>query len=459
MNVIPVTLLKHKRYFEIVQKELKKKYSPIANDMGLIHAICNISYDCICDRWIMKELKDNLKHRLKCDLETIQKKMKEEIKKMPKEEAKKFKRPLPNHPLWQLLMAYYNRLVKEELVKIPDPNSVQLGNKIYDIICSKYPYEKKIEKIAKLLSAQEFMKDSAEFLKFIEWFEKTLGKKLRRIVTKEMNKKTESEIKRELEECVDPKKKDKKLIYGLAKAMGITIEDWEYYKMKARKKIRFKLKSKTKTGVKIIKGGLEVWRIDDEAEDLEAEESIREYGILIPEMTTLKFEKKMGVEDPRKKIPSTVLILDTSGSMNVEQAIVTCYSFIEACRHYNVDFSVILFSDDAYLSTEFSREYNKIEKLIHDRYSSGGTDIFPAICKLKEIIRKRNNTLIIIISDFCAARLNQSLDILKRLKKDHSVVLMVIRSGTEFPGFNFYNVNKIDDLDNLVIKELNEYVM
>jgi hypothetical protein len=407
----------------------------------------------------MIELKDDLKHRLKCDLETIKKKMKEEISKMPEEEAKKFKRPLPNHPLWEILMVYYNQLVKEELANIPDANSVQVGNKIYDIITSKRPFENKLEEIARLFASQNFMREHAELLKFIEWFERTLGKKLRKIMTKEMLKKSKSEIKKELEECVDPKKKDKNLIYGLAKAMGITLEDWEYYRMKARMKIRFKLKSKSEASGKIVKGGLETWRIDDPTENLEVEESVREYGILIPEVTTLQFESKMGFDEMSSKIPSTVLIIDTSGSMDIEDALVTSYSFIESCRHYNVDFSVILFSDDAYLSTEFGKEYDRTEKLIHDKYSSGGTNIFPAVCKLQEIIKKRKNALVIIISDFCAYRLNESLDILSGMKKNHSIVLMVIRSGTKFPGFNFYNIDSMESLNNLIINEINDYVL
>jgi len=445
MHYEPVTLQRHKRYLEIVREELKKKVIPLADNLEIVQSICNICYDCVVDKKIKEELHDNLEYRLRCDLKTIEK----------KEKARGNDNVYPSHPFWWILMQYYNRVCEKELVKV-EGEFAFLGNKLYDIISSRRPFENKIKEIARLLANQDFMKDAAEFARFIQWLEKTLGKRLRRIITKEMLKKDSSEIKRELEDCIDLND-DKKTVFGLAKAMNVKLEGYEYYKMLARKRIKFKLLSKSEKKGKIIKGGLEVWRIDDEVEDLETEESLREYGILIPEMTTLKFEKKYGFDGISRDIPKIILILDTSGSMNIRDGLVTCFSLIEACRYYNNPVSIILFSDSAYFVTNFSKEYERLERDIYSKYLVGGTDLYPAVEEAERILKNQKGCLVLVISDFVTNNFNPSMQKLSEINEQNSVVLLSLNKDVNFPGLKVYRINSIKDLNNLVISNINEY--
>lgn len=436
----PVSIKRHKKFIDIIQKELGSKA-----DQWLCHEISNYFSDFVVDKAIIEEFKDDLKHRLEVMLPTV--------KTLNKGKY-------PDHAFWWILMEYYNKVVNEEILAVEDQKQREAGDKCYEIICSEKPMEEKLKEVARLLNQQEFMKDYQsiqDFKEFLEKLSKYLKTNTKRVVTKE-SMRDKNEAKKELEDLIDDSPENRALVGGLAKALGIELEPFDYYKGLARKKIQFKIKSQPKQSGKIIRGGLETWMLEDESEDLDIEESVLDSGLLIPEQTTLKWEKKFGTDEIAQVLPSMLLTIDTSGSMSSEKAIVSCFSFIELCRTYKTQFAIILFSDTAYYNCDFSTDYDKKEREIFNSYQSGGTALLPASNAIIKILSNKEGSLVIFVSDLEAWDRNRAIDELRKIQKKHSIIFMTIDSDTKVQGFKQYFIKDLKELDRLVIENANNYL-
>ena len=439
IHFAPVTIKKHKKFLQIIKKELGGK-----SDLYICHQISNYFCDFVVDKSIVEEFNDDLEHRQTVLLQ----------------EMKRRHGGYPQHSFWWVLTQYYNRVIGNDVLPVDREKERETGDKCFEIIKSTLPMEKKLEEITRIMNQQEFMKDFneiQEFKKFLKELEDLIGTNTKRTITRE-SMKDKKEAKKELEDLIDDEDDNKGLIGSLAKEMGINLSPFEYYRGLARKKIQFRIKVSQKQSGKIVRGGLEVWGLDDKAEDLDIEESLLDSGVLIPEVSTMQWEKKVGTEDFSASLPSVLLIVDTSGSMDAEKAIVTCFSMIETCRMYKSEFAVILFSSDAYLTIPFSAEYDAKEKEIYDGYKSGGTALLPPVIKAKELLASRSGSLVIFISDLESWDRDQALSRLHPMKANNNITFIVIDSKEEPKGFTYTRIDDIKKLDGVVIDAVNDYI-
>jgi len=255
------------------------------------------------------------------------------------------------------------------------------------------------------------------------------------------------------------------------------LNDARYYRARARKNVKFKARVMANKGGHIGDGGLIGWGMDDPLERLDVMETVSSNGLVLPTINTLQYEPKEGGGEPVRTHPAVQIILDTSGSMPQETAILTCFSLIEAARLSNVEVSLVLYHDKCWMHESFTRSYNRLQEAMIGHYESGGTRSYNGVLAAKEILEKRTEpALIIWVSDLedYANQLTPCFDALDGFReKGHLVSLLHLDAKRWKNGWGYQNlqvihkrkavylaaeVNHMDDLDGLVIDQLNSYV-
>lgn len=490
MHFYPIDLFKSKQLLEIAKKEINTENNDLA------HEVVNIVGDCVVDYEIKNRFNDNLTHRLEVCIQQV---------------LKLNKGQLPDRPLWQTIMSYYNCLCGKEFVKFTD-EMAELGSKIHKIVIDLSPIDLKTKKICKLLKdiiqqeKDRQQKENEQQQKQQKKQQQQQGKgknqnqqqeqteeereqqieqqiiELIRGIMKQISTENtpiqenmiedKEQIKRELEQLLEPDDKTgktKEIVIMFASRMGVELDDFEYYRMLAHRNILFKLKTKSMTSGRIIKGGLMSWGLDDNPEDLDLIETIQNTGVAIPELTTLQFDKKHGFDEQGVAPNRIMLILDTSGSMDKEKAIVTCFSFIEACSTYNCEVGVVLFTYNPYLAIPFSRDYEKVERRIYEEYQDGGTHILPAVKIAKQLLETKSGSLVLLISDLLSEGLHETMQELEELTLNNTVNIIQIedRIDSNYKSqidrtLNQFKINTtpltdLKDLDNVIIDSINDY--
>jgi len=468
MEVCPVSIKRTKRYMEVVAEELGIADQRYSVDTEICHLIMNIFADMMVDK--DDRVLPLLAHGIECGLEKMEKL--ETVSANLKGPDSKH----PKHPFWLILMQYYISLTKRSYkgVKIP-PREMDTGGKIYRIIVSLWPQEIKLRRVTKLLAQQEFMKDYQQTRDFLKALDEALQKGWGQLRVKELMKKTKEDLKREIADSVEPgkkeklpgnvyvrgcakRKKDKSFTFGMAKAAGVSFNDYDYLRAVGKKKIAFRVKIMQPSVGKIERGSMETWTPDDDVADLEVEDSMMNNPILLPGISTLKAEKRTGFEQA-PTIPPAMIILDTSGSMDRETGLIICYSFLSACEHYRTPASIILFSDTAYYSRGFTTDHEKMARDIFHKYASGGTDTFAAAKLAQSLLKSRGKSLVIFISDLECGNRDRTLNMLREFKqRGHVIVNIVIKgysSGNiNLKGLKSYIIESVNDISGIVVDEV-----
>ena len=205
-------------------------------------------------------------------------------------------------------------------------------------------------------------------------------------------------------------------------------------------------------------------------------ETVSSNGLVLPTINTLQYEPKEGGGEPERTHPAVQIILDTSGSMPQETAILTCFSLIEAARLSNVEVSLVLYHDKCWMHESFTRSYNRLQEAMIGHYESGGTRSYNGVLAAKEILEKRTEPALIIwasdLEDY-ANQLTPCFDALDGFRENgHLVSLLHLDAKRWKNGWGYQNlqvihkrkavylaaeVNHMDDLDGLVIDQLNSY--
>ncbi len=448
-NVCPVSVQNHRRYLDITRDILKKINFLYERDIELITSINNIVYDFVVEIYIVKELNDDLLHRLLLDVKVIKKRNKGKF---------------PSHFLWEVLAQFYNRLVKKKVLKPLKQKALDVGNKLFEIMGTNLHFEKKLALCVKLLAEQEFMKDREELMEFLEMLGRALHKNFKKASVRTQLK-SKREAKEEVKESIPIKKgvSIKRFAIGFAESVGVKLNDFDYYVAMAQNNISFRLKLAAGSSGAEVRGHFDVWTLDSEPDRLDLEESFFESPILIPEQTTLMVERKKGKEKS-KDVPDCLLVVDTSASMDYEDTLLTVFSFILSCKNYGVNVAVVLFSTRAYLEEEFSLDYTLKMRRVYDEYQSGGT-ITPTGAVSAETILSRWKTgcLIIFISDFYCYRKAETFKKLNELANNNFVVPVVFGGGShitenELGTLKPKYVNSIEELNNIIIGEVSSFV-
>lgn len=219
----------------------------------------------------------------------------------------------------------------------------------------------------------------------------------------------------------------------------------------------------------------EVWRLGEPLEELDIVQTVLSSPIIIPNITTRKWAKKLGEGHLiEKQIPDLLLVLDSSGSMKwnylaskasgvYHTALMASFAALHFVANKGVKFSVINFSNRADIC-DWTYNYQKAEQILL-RYQGGGTQL-PIKAIVKQCEKSERETLIFIITDFGIYNWNSAKKLLLNLSnRGHKIVGFFI-GASKIPkdkfkdlleNVTFYAIKNSKDLINLVIEEVRKY--
>ena len=219
----------------------------------------------------------------------------------------------------------------------------------------------------------------------------------------------------------------------------------------------------------------EVWRLGDPLEELDIVQTILSSPIIIPNITTRKWAKKIGEGHlVEKQIPDLLLVVDSSGSMKwnylaakasgvYHTALLASFAALHFAANKGVKFSIINFSNRADIC-DWTNNYQKAERTLL-RYQGGGTQL-PIDAIAKQCEKSDREVLLFIITDFGIYNWNKAKKLLLSLtNKGHKIVGFFIGASKipedKFKGLlekvTFYAIKNSKDLINLVIEEVKKY--
>lgn len=253
-------------------------------------------------------------------------------------------------------------------------------------------------------------------------------------------------------ECNPDNEVAREILVSLAKSLGVNLNEIDFYRIKARKSVRFKLKPKSKQG-RTVYGGTTVWVPEDGPEKFIPEAGLIECGINIPGVTTRKAIMIPGPALEANKKNKVVIVLDTSISMDRHETISVLFSLISACEIEGLEVGVILFHKIPYLSIASSKKYRQTEREIWDKFETGGTYIAPAV---REAAKICDNAFVLVGSDFYSSEedslINREYEALARRNTVKNVVLF----GGRIPENNvpYVCVRDMRELEGAIIEEV-----
>ncbi|MBN1802622.1 MAG: VWA domain-containing protein, partial [Candidatus Lokiarchaeota archaeon] len=220
----------------------------------------------------------------------------------------------------------------------------------------------------------------------------------------------------------------------------------------------------------------ELWKLGDSIENLDIPLTLSNNPIIVPNITTKKWNKELEFGmSISKTIPDLLLVLDSSGSMkwnyaapkknsrgSFHSAVIASFATIQHAIGKGAKCNVINFSNIA-TTTSWTTDLDILEQEIL-QYKGSGTilpieDIFKA-CNLVD-----GKVLVVIISDFALHNLADSKKFMYEIiAQDHFLVGFFITNkfnknkyNEVFRELNLYLINDPRDLENLVINNIQKY--
>ncbi len=219
----------------------------------------------------------------------------------------------------------------------------------------------------------------------------------------------------------------------------------------------------------------EVWRLGEPLEELDIVQTVLSSPIIIPNITTRKWAKKLGEGHlVEKQIPDLLLVLDSSGSMKwnylaknasgvYHTALLASFAALHFAAKKGVKFSIINFSNRADIC-DWTNNYQKAERILL-RYQGGGTQL-PIKAIFKQCEKSDREVLIFIITDFGIYNWNSSKKLLLSLSNQGHKIVGFFIGASKIPKdkfkdllekVTFYAIKNSKDLINLVIEEVRKY--
>jgi hypothetical protein len=221
----------------------------------------------------------------------------------------------------------------------------------------------------------------------------------------------------------------------------------------------------------------EIWRMGEPIEELDLIQTLLTSPIIIPNITTKKWSKKESLGQLKEKyIPDLLIVIDSSGSMNwnytsktksgkgpYHTALIAAFAALHYAASKGAKFCVINFSNRADIC-QWTSNYQEAENTLL-RYQGGGT-VLPIKEIAKQCAKANSKVLIFIITDFGIYNWSKAKKIMIELaQKDHKIVGFFIGSSKipkqKFKEIinkvSFYPIETVNDLIDLVIKEVKRY--
>ena len=266
----------------------------------------------------------------------------------------------------------------------------------------------------------------------------------------------------ELNEFVD--------LLGIAGLGGLSCKDREKLWFTAQSSDIIPIEEETNTGNPINYSYPNTWRIGDPIESLDLVLSYITSPILIPGITTKKWERiTTESHGSEKKQRDLLLVVDTSGSMksvtreadNMHQAVLASFGILNYFESKKCKVALIEFSDSVRVDITWTVQYDEIrEKLLTN--GSGGTQ-FP-IHRIQSTLEKSKNELVtVVITDGELGNLQESVTYFKDyLNEGNKLYIFLLGSNGLSNGYDklseigakVYKANGAREFCNLVLSDL-----
>ena len=266
----------------------------------------------------------------------------------------------------------------------------------------------------------------------------------------------------ELNEFVD--------LLGIAGLGGLSFKDREKLWFTAQSSDIIPIEEETNTGNPINYSYPNTWRIGDPIESLDLVLSYITSPILIPGITTKKWERiTTESHGSEKKQRDLLLVVDTSGSMksvtreadNMHQAVLASFGILNYFESKKCKVALIEFSDSVRVDITWTVQYDEIrEKLLTN--GSGGTQ-FP-IHRIQSTLEKSKNELVtVVITDGELGNLQESVTYFKDyLNEGNKLYIFLLGSNGLSNGYDklseigakVYKANGAREFCNLVLSDL-----
>ena len=266
----------------------------------------------------------------------------------------------------------------------------------------------------------------------------------------------------ELNEFVD--------LLGIAGLGGLSFKDREKLWFIAQSSDIIPIEEETNTGNPINYSYPNTWRIGDPIESLDLVLSYITSPILIPGITTKKWERiTTESHGSEKKQRDLLLVVDTSGSMksvtreadNMHQAVLASFGILNYFESKKCKVALIEFSDSVRVDITWTVQYDEIrEKLLTN--GSGGTQ-FP-IHRIQSTLEKSKNELVtVVITDGELGNLQESVTFFREyLNEGNKLYIFLLGSNGLSNGYDklseigakVYKANSAREFCNLVLSDL-----
>jgi uncharacterized protein with von Willebrand factor type A (vWA) domain len=194
------------------------------------------------------------------------------------------------------------------------------------------------------------------------------------------------------------------------------------------------IKAKSASAKTFRKQNVGKWYAGQHTEELDVIKTLQTSGIMIPNLTTERTKPvpdKIGITP--SKIPHIIIVSDISGSMqsndNIEHLVDANIALVRVAKEKKYPVSLITFNNSTKIHYDNTRDYDKVENVILQLQSSGGTDIGRAV-KAIDKLQKLKNAAVFIFTD----EHNQSIsrdtntETIRKIKNNGNVFLYCIGS-------------------------------
>jgi hypothetical protein len=248
-----------------------------------------------------------------------------------------------------------------------------------------------------------------------------------------------------------------------------------WYRAKAKGLLRFDVEERTFSGLAPLTP--QVWRMGDPIEELDIVQSLQAFPVLIPNVSTRKWQKvtSEGLEQS-KSLPDMLLVIDSSGSMtwgmtsktvrgSYHTALVASFAAMDVALRLGSRVAAINFSSGSRLS-KWSASKSEAERVLL-AYQGGGT-VAPVKKIAKACDDAESNVMVLMMTDAEIANWDKFVQSIRSLtKKGHKLFLFHIGGGSgkrktktqralEEAGANVFPIKSVKDLPGLVIREVRQ---
>ena len=259
-------------------------------------------------------------------------------------------------------------------------------------------------------------------------------------------------------------------ILDIAGIGGLSKKDQERIWFTVQSASIIPIESYSNTGSRSAYAYPSLWRLGDSIEDLDIMLSLMNSPMMIPGITTKKWEMSTnethGVEKRQRDL---LLVVDTSGSMgsaidkgaNMHQAIKAAYGIITYFEQNEGKIALLGFNDKVTTEVDWTKDYNLIKESLLT--NGGGGTVFP-IKKIEAILDQRSSDLVtVLITDGeitnTAEAVKYFRDYLSDGNKLYIFILGTSKSQLNYNplteiGAQVYSANTASEFCNIVLSDL-----